>query len=99
MPRYQIGWLPGALQDMSRLRQFLKKESPLVVKKASQRILSAVDLLIKSPEIGTPNHDDDCEAFRDLYAPFGRGGYTIRYRVKQQTVIIVRIWLSREERV
>ena len=46
-----------------------------------------------------PSPDEDCEAFRDLYAPFGRGGYTIRYRIKQQTIIIVRVWHSREERV
>ena len=99
MPSYQINWLPGALQDMARLRQLLKKENPSVVKKASQRILSAVNLLIKSPEVGMPSPDEDCEVFRDLYAPFGRGGYTIRYRIKQQTILIVRVWHSREERV
>lgn len=99
MPSYQINWLPGALEDMTRLRQFLKKENPLVVKKASQRILSAVNLLINNPEVGMPSHDENCETFRDLYAPFGRGGYTIRYRVIQQTIIIVRVWHSREERI
>ncbi len=99
MPGYQINWLSGALLDMARLRQFLKNENPLVAKKASHRILSAVNLLIKNPEAGMPSQDEDCEAFRDLYAPFGRGGYTIRYRIKQQTIIIVRVWHSREERV
>ncbi len=99
MPNYQINWLPGALQDMARLRQFIKKENPPAAKKAGQRILSAVNLLIKNPEAGMPSPDEDCDAFRDLYAPFGRGGYTIRYRIKQQIIIIVRVWHSREERV
>ncbi len=99
MPSYQINWLPGALQDTARIREFLRKENPLVIKKASQRILSAIDILTKNPEAGMPSSDEDCEAFRDLYAPFGRGGYTIRYRFKQQTIIIVRVWHSREERV
>ena len=99
MPSHQINWLPGALQDMSRLRQFIKKENPQAARKAGQRILSVVNILIKNPEAGMPSPDEDCEAFRDLYAPFGRGGYTIRYRIKQQTIIIVRVWHSREERV
>jgi len=99
VPSYQISWLPGALEDMARLRQFIKKENPLVAKKAGQRILSAVNILLKNPQAGMPSPDDDCEAFRDFYAPFGRGGYTIRYRIKQQTIIIVRVWHSREERI
>ncbi|MFT5658915.1 MAG: plasmid stabilization system protein ParE [Gammaproteobacteria bacterium] len=98
MPNYQIDWLPGALQDMARVRQFLNKENPPVVKKASQRILSTINLLLKNPQAGMPSPDEDCERFRDLYAPFGRGGYTIRYRIKQQRIIIVRVWHSREER-
>jgi len=44
-----------------------------------------------------PSPDEDSEEFRDLYAPFGKG-YTIRYRVKQQVIFIVRVWHSREER-
>lgn len=99
MPSYHINWLPGALQDMARLRQFIKKENPVATKKAGQRILSAVNILLKNPEAGMPSPDEDCDAFRDLYVPFGRGGYTIRYRIKQQTIIIVRVWHSREERV
>jgi len=97
--RYQINWLPGALEDMARLRQFIQKNNPLASQKAGQRILSAVNILLKNPKAGMPSLDEDCEAFRDLYAPFGRGGYTIRYRLKQQTIIIVRVWHSREERV
>ena len=99
MPSYQVSWLSDALQDMARLRLFLKKENPKVAKKASQRILNAVNLLIKNPEAGMPSPDEDCEAFRDLHAPFGRGGYTIRYRINQQTIVIVRVWHSREDRV
>ena len=99
MSTYQISWLPAALEDMARLRQFIKKENPPTAKKAGQRLLSAVNLLIKNSEVGMPSPDEDCESFRDLYTPFGRGGYTIRYRVKQQVIIIVRVWHSREDRV
>ncbi len=99
MSSYQINWLPGALEDMARLRHFIQKDNPFVAQKAGQRIFRAVNIPLKNPEAGMPSLDEDCEAFRDLYTHFGRGGHTIRYRLKQQTIIIVRVWHSREERV
>jgi len=99
VPHYKIEWLPEATQDVARLRQFIKNENPRAAKKAGQRILKAVNLLIKNPEAGMPCQDEDCEMFKDLYAPFGKGGYTIRYRLEQHTILITRIWHSREERI
>lgn len=98
MPNYQISWLPNAIQDVARLREFIKKNNPIAAKKAGQRILEAVKILTNNPEAGMPYPDEDCEAFRDLTAPFGQGNYIIRYRIQQQSIIIVRIWHSREER-
>ncbi len=98
MPDYKIEWLPEATSDIARLRTFIKKENPRAAKKAGQRILGAVNLLIKNPKSGMPSQDEGCEGFRDLYAPFGMGGYTIRYRIKQRSIIIVRVWHSREDR-
>jgi len=98
VPDYQIEWLFDAIKDVARLREFIKKENPFAAKKAGRRILDATNLLSKNPEAGMPSQDEDCEEFRDLYAPFGQGGYTVRYRIKQQSVIIVRVWHSREER-
>lgn len=98
MPGYQINWLPGAIRDIARLREFIKRDNPAAAGNAGQRILKAVNILISNPEAGTPCFDEGCELFRDLYAPFGQGGYTIRYRIKRYTVIIVRVWHSKEER-
>ncbi len=98
MPDYKIEWLPEAAQDVARLRQFIKSKNPNAAKKAGQRIMDAVNLLKKNPRAGIPCQDDGCEMFNDLYAPFGKGGYTIRYRLKPHTVLITRIWHSREER-
>ncbi len=102
MPGYQIEhqikWLPDAARDVARLREFIRKDNPLAAKKASQRLLSAVKILLKNPEVGMPGLDEACDMFRDLYVPFGQGGYTIRYRVDQHIILIVRVWHSREER-
>ena len=97
MPVYKIEWLPEATQDVARLRQFIKNKNPGAAKKAGQRILSAVNLQMKNPEAGMPCQDEGCESFKDLYAPFGRGGYTIRYRIEKHRVLITRVWHSREE--
>jgi plasmid stabilization system protein ParE len=98
VPDYQITWLPGATRDVARLRKFIKKENPTAAKRAGQRLLNAVNILLSNPEAGMPSPDEDCEEFRDLYAPFGLGGYTIRYQIQQYCIIIVRVWHSREER-
>ena len=99
MPDYKIEWLPDAAKDVAILRAFIKKENPKAANKAGRRILDAVKILIKNPEAGMPSPDEDCDEFRDLYAPFGKGGYTVRYRIKQQSIIIVRVWHSREDRI
>ena len=96
MADYKIEWLPEATKDVARLREFIKKENPRAAKNAALRILAAVNLLTKNPEAGMLSPDEDWEEFRDLYAPFGKGGYTIPYRVKQQIIVID--WHSREER-
>ncbi len=98
MSDHKIEWLLEAAKDVARLREFIKKENPRAAKKAGERILKAVKLLTKNPEAGMPSPDENCEEFRDLYVPFGKGGYTVRYRSKQQTIIIVRVWHSRENR-
>lgn len=76
MPDYKIEWLLEATKDVVRLREFIKKENPRAAKNAGLRILDAVNMLTKGPEAGMPSPDDDCEAFRNLYAPFGKSGYT-----------------------
>ncbi|MDX2507828.1 MAG: type II toxin-antitoxin system RelE/ParE family toxin [Gammaproteobacteria bacterium] len=83
MSNYKIEWLPEATKDVIRLRQFIKKENLRAAKKAGQRIVDAVNLLTQNPEVGMPSPDEGCDEFRDLYAPFGKGGYTVRYRLKQ----------------
>ncbi|HED35839.1 MAG TPA: type II toxin-antitoxin system RelE/ParE family toxin [Gammaproteobacteria bacterium] len=92
-----MNWLPDATRDVERLRVFIQKNNPEAARKASRRILNAVAILSKNPESGMPCPDENCALFRDLYVPFGQGGYTIRYRIQQETVVIVRVWHSREE--
>lgn len=35
---------------------------------------------------------------RELFLPFGKAGYVLRYMIDNQTVVIIRAWHSREHR-
>lgn len=92
-----IIWLPEAVQDLQRLRDFIKSENPLAAKRAAERITDGVSLLQISPEAGMPV--ENLIGYRDIILPFGSGEYIIRYRLETSTrVVIVRIRHSREVR-
>jgi plasmid stabilization system protein ParE len=41
---------------------------------------------------------DDDTGRRELFIPFGAGAYVLRYRIDRDTVIVIRVWHSREAR-
>jgi len=92
----QIEWLPEAFDDLKRLYDFLKPLDSDVAKKVIQKIISESELLQEFPEKGKPWNDDIL--FRELIVKFGMRGYIIRYRFKDDTVYIVRIWHMLEHR-
>jgi len=89
-------WLPEAAEDLVRLREFIAPENPAAAKRAAQRIQSGVQILIDNPDAGKPL--DDGTERRELYLPFGAGTYVLRYRLHGTTVVVVRVWHSRESR-
>jgi hypothetical protein len=44
--------------------------------------------------VGRPVGDDTER--RELVVPFGAGAYVLRYRIQDETVVITRVWHSRE---
>jgi plasmid stabilization system protein ParE len=42
--------------------------------------------------------DEDAER-RELFVPFGVGAYVLRYRLREETIVVIRVWHSRELRV
>ena len=55
-----------------------------------------VKRLQELPRVGR-RMDDDTER-RQLFVPFGAGAYVLRYRVHGDTVVVIRVWHSREAR-
>ncbi len=94
MPR-EITWLPEAVLDLARLRDFIRKKNPDAAQRAVQRIRQATILLSDNPESGRPV--EDLFPFRELTIPFGNGNYLLRYREEPERVVIVRVRHSGEE--
>ena len=91
----EIVWLPSAVNDLNRLRSFIRSESTLAAKRAALRIKEGVSLLQQNPDAGKPV--PDLLSFRDLVLPFGAGEYIVRYRrIDPSRIVIVRVRHSRE---
>lgn len=91
-------WLPETRHDIQRLHDFLAPKSPQAASRAIRAIQSGARELLSHPEIGRPR--GDAAGHRELFVPFGVGAYVLRYRViaKADTVVVVRVWHSREQR-
>ena len=77
MPR-SLKWLPETRTDLVRLREFFRIHNPDAATRSAKRIREAVQRLLKLPLVGRPVTDIDKSEFRDLFIPFGQGGYWLR---------------------
>ena len=48
------------------------------------------------PEIGQPMNDGTDR--RELFLPFGTGGYVLRYITDMEVIVIIRAWHNKEQR-
>jgi plasmid stabilization system protein ParE len=93
----QIKWLPETLADVERLHAFLYEKSPLAAARAARAILDGAGLLKSIPDVGRPMDDDTGR--RELVVSFGVGAFVLRYmRDENDTVVIIRVWHSKENR-
>jgi plasmid stabilization system protein ParE len=77
MPR--VRFAPAALQDLARLRTFLRPKNPLAAQRAGEIIVRAIGLLKTHPQVGRPVEDLPA-GFRELPIAFGDSGYVALYR-------------------
>lgn len=94
----RLSWLPQALADLARLREFINAHNPAAAGRAAKRIREAVLKLPDHPLIGKSVDDIDDPRLRDLFIAFGKSGYWLRYWLMDDGIIIVRIWHGLENR-
>lgn len=93
MPSVRLA--PAALQDLQRLREFLRAKSPTAAQRAGAAISQAIRSLSDQPEIGRPVQDMTLE-YRELVIDFGGSGYVALYRYAGQEVVVLAIKHQRE---
>jgi plasmid stabilization system protein ParE len=91
----QVKFAPAALDDLSRLREFLRLKNPAAAKRAAIAITKAVQLLGQYPQIGRPAEEMDIE-YRELLIDFGDSGYIALYRYEVDVVTVLSLRHQRE---
>ncbi|MGZ8096642.1 MAG: type II toxin-antitoxin system RelE/ParE family toxin [Methylosarcina sp.] len=88
-------WSPAAREDLIRLRQFIEPHSREAARRAAQSLKKAASLITQHPGMGMrlEGRQD-----RELFVPFGRCGYVMRYRLDENAIVILKIWHGKEER-
>lgn len=72
-------FLPEAETDIDRLFNFLILTNTTAAQKAMLAIDEGITLLLDNPEIGIVMEDN--KEYRQLFVPFGKSAYVLRYRV------------------
>lgn len=91
----RVIWSRPALLDLSRLHAFLSAKNPDAARRAIAAIRQGIKALEEHPASGRPAFDVR-EDMRDLPVFFGSAGYIIRYRARDDDVVIIRIRHMRE---
>ncbi len=85
------------MADVERLHAFFYEKSPVAAARAAKTILDGAGLLQSIPDIGRPMGDDTGR--RELVASFASGAFVLRYmRDNNDTIVIIRVWHSKENR-
>lgn len=93
----EVVWLPDAVTDLIRLRKFIRDKNPSAAARAASKIKEGALTLMSNPESGRPVQG--LSSFREVLIPFGSGNYVLRYREDNATIVVVRLWHSKEERI
>jgi plasmid stabilization system protein ParE len=86
----KLVWRAAALSDLRRLQNFIAPKNPRAAGQAISTIRGSVKIRETFPNIGRPVTELDA-TFREWTVNFGAGLYIVRYRVKQNQIIVIAI--------
>lgn len=91
----KVEWLKVADEDVRRLYHFLADLNLQAAERAVNTIINAIYDLSRNPEIGRRPYAE--RSYREWPVKFSASAYIIRYTITDNTVVILRIWHSRED--
>jgi len=89
-----VKWTSKALSDVVRLYEFLAPVNKVAAARTVQSLTAAPNGLIENPRIGEKLEEFEPREVRRILV----GKYELRYEIQADTIYIVRLWHSREER-
>ncbi len=92
----RLQFTASATRDLRRLRDFIAEHDPAAAARVSKRLGRTIRLLRDQPALGPPlgKAVEELPDVRELVA----GDYAVRYTVRGDAVVILRVWHGRESR-
>lgn len=87
-------WTEPAIEDVERVHRFLAKVDPVAAAAAVQTLVAAPVNLITWPRSGAALTDYEPREVRHLIL----GHYELRHEIQGCTILILRVWHTREQR-
>ncbi|MBZ9705455.1 type II toxin-antitoxin system RelE/ParE family toxin [Mesorhizobium sp. ESP7-2] len=90
----ELKWTSKALSDLVRLHDFLAPVNNQAAARAVQSLVAAPARLIEYPRIGEKLEEFEPREVRRILV----GNYEIRYEIANATILLLRLWHTREDR-
>jgi plasmid stabilization system protein ParE len=88
----RLQFTASATRDLRRLRDFITEHDQAAAVRVSNRIARTIRVLRDQPALG--KQIEDLPEVRELVA----GDYVVRYTVREDAVVVLRVWHGRESR-
>ena len=89
-----INWASKALDDITRLYEFLQAANQPAAVRVVQSLTRVPDKLLEHPRLGVQLDEFEAREVRRLLV----GDYEMRYEIVAGNIFILRIWHVREDR-
>ena len=90
----EIRWADRALSDVGRLYEFLAPVNQPAAASVVQALTAAPLRLLSNPRLGEKLEEFEPREVRRILV----GQYEMRYEIQGQTIYVLRLWHTREDR-
>lgn len=90
----KVAWTTRAVADLARLYEFLAPVNPRAAARVLQSLTAAAGRLLDHPRIGEKLEQYEPREVRRLLV----GRYEMRYEVRASSIVVLRVWHTREGR-
>ena len=90
----ELKWSSKALSDLVRLHHFLAPVNRSAAARSVQSLTAAPMRLLEHPRLGEKLEEFEPRQVRRIFV----GRYEMRYEIQEETIYVLRIWHTREDR-